>query len=162
MSYGTVSGYKAYHEARGHVISDQDDDEITVSLLVASEWLDGRYFVGFAGEKVGGRGQIFQWPRYGTFDTENNPLDYETVPREVENATYEAALKQLQTPGSLSVDFTPGRYKSARVEGAVAVQYASFSSAFDVQTQFSVIDAILAPIMNNNQFSPASGPAFRV
>lgn len=165
--YGTAAGFIAYHTARGRAtaIADFDDPEIEAALLIASEWLDGKYFVNFSGYKTGQRDQIREWPRYGTFDNEGFSLPSDAVPREVENATYEAALTQLVSPGSLSVTFTPGKYKSARVEGAVSVEFAQFSSAFDIQTQFPIIDAILAPILSgygSNAFSAMSGAGVRV
>lgn len=167
MSYGTVAGFKAYHTARGRAaaIAAYDDDEITVGLLIASEWVDSRYFISFAGEKTNGRDQERQWPRIGTYDNECRYLPSDAVPREIENATYEAALIQLDAPGSLSVTFTPGKYKSARVEGAVSVEFAQFSSAFDIQAQYPVIDGILAPILNgcgSLNSSPLSGAGIRV
>lgn len=165
--YGTAAGFIAYHTARGRAtaIADFDDPEIEAALLIASEWLDGRYFSGFSGFKTGGRDQVRQWPRYGTFDNEAHSLPSDIVPREVEYATYEATLTQLVSPGSLSVSYTPGKYKAARVEGAVSVEFAQFSSAYDIQTQFPIIDGILAPILGgvgSNAFSGLSGAGVRV
>lgn len=165
--YGTVAGFKAYHSERGRatLIADFDDPEIEAALLIASEWLDGRYFASFAGFKTGGRDQVRQWPRYNTFDNEDHSLPSDAVPREVEQATYEATLVQLVTPGSFNVSYTPNKYKMARVEGAVSVEFAQFSSAYDIQTQLPVIDQILAPIMSgygNGNFSGFSGAGVRV
>lgn len=166
-NYGTVQGFKDYHTERGRaaIIAEFDDQEITAALLVASEWIDGRYFSNFVGLKTGRREQVREWPRVGTFDNEANPLPTDEVPREVEYATYEATLVQLQSPGSLTVNWTPNKYKRARVEGAVEVEYMQFGSAFDIQTQFTIIDQILAPIMgawNAGDFSGLSGAGVRV
>lgn len=165
--YGTVSGYQAYHTARGReaAISDQDDDEILASLLVASEWLDGRYFVNFAGTPTGQRAQVRQWPRDEAYDNKGYYLPNTQVPREVENATYEAAFRQLTNAAGLSVDYTPSKYKSASVAGAVSVEFAAFTSAYETQMQIPVIDAILAPLLSapgSGVFSSYSGAAVRV
>ncbi len=161
--YGTLAGYRAYHTARGREldIADQDDDEITSSLLVASEWIDGRYFINFAGTPTGMRDQIRQWPRNECYDNNGYHIPQTLVPREVENATYEAAYRAEK----LNEDYTPDRYKSARIEGAINVEFVSFNSAQEMQTQFPVIDAILAPLMtakNSGVYSSFSGVASRV
>lgn len=160
--YGTATGYKAYHLARGR-IAIEDDDEIEVALLIASEWIDGCYLSSFNGYKVGQRDQIREWPRTGAYDIYGYPVSYESVPREVENATYEAAQRQLQSPGSLLKDYTPNQYKRVAVDGAISVDYAAFASSSDIQTQFAIIDQILAPlIMTDGNVSNLSGRAVRV
>lgn len=166
--YGTAAGFTAYHDARGRseqlAALDLDDAQIEAALLVASEWIDGKYFVNFCGVKVGMRDQIREWPRMGVTDVNGYPIDQNSIPREVENATYEAALRQLVTPGSLSVDYTPGKYESVSVDGAISVKFAKFNSAYETQTQFAVIDAILSPLLSarNGNFSSFSGAAVRV
>ncbi|HRQ13072.1 MAG TPA: hypothetical protein PK205_07185 [Promineifilum sp.] len=154
--YGTVEGYKAYHLARGNDIPASSDTDIAEGLLVASEWLDGRYRIGFGGLKVGGRDQVREWPRSGAMDIYGYAVASDSVPREVEYATYEAAAKQLAVPGSLSVDFVPSKYKRASVDGAVSVEWAGYTSAVEVQTQFAIIDQILAPLLVGNPAFPAS------
>lgn len=166
--YGTAAGFTAYHEARGRADQltalDLDNAEIEAALLIASEWLDGKYFVNFCGVKVGMRAQIREWPRMGVTDVNGYPIDQDSIPREVENATYEAAFRQLVTPGSLSVDYTPGKYESVAIDGAINVKFAKFNSAYDVQTQFAVIDGILSPLLSarNGNFSSFSGTVVRV
>ena len=145
--YGTVAGFRAYHIARGRNTDEWDDDEVEAAKLIASEWLDGRYRGQFPGLKVGQRAQVREWPRNGGVDRDGYAIPAGSVPAEVENATYEATLRQLATPGSLSVDWTPPKYKRASVDGAVSVEYAMFAGAADVQTRFIVIDDILATIL---------------
>lgn len=147
--YGTDAGFVAYHTARGRAaeIADHDDDEIAAARLVASEFVDARYLASFPGLKVGMRAQVREWPRQGGSDRYGYAIPETSVPVEVENATYEAALRQLNSPGSLAVDWTPNKYKSVSVDGAVSATYNTFSSAADVQTQFAIIDQILAPIL---------------
>lgn len=163
--YGTVAGFETYHTARGRadVIAGYDDDDIEAAKLVASEWLDGNYRSSFPGIKVGYRAQVREWPRVGGLDRDGYVIDSGTVPTEVENATYEATLRQLANPGSLSVDWTPAKYKRVSVDGAVSAEYAMFYSAADMQTRYKVIDDILAPILTGcGDVSSLSGSASRV
>lgn len=168
--YGTAAGFDAYLTARGRAIPAGTDPEKEAALLVASEWIDAVYGGSFSGSKTGVAGvrrdQIRAWPRTGAWEN----IDYSTfpndaIPREVEYATYEAAQRQMTTPGSLSLDYTPGKYKSVAVSGAISVTYAQFSAAADVQTQFTLIDQILAPLLTGNgdgSFSSLSGSLARV
>lgn len=162
--YGTAAGFRVYHVARGNDVPAEavDDDVVLEWLLVASEWLDGRYQASFPGLKVGMRAQLREWPRNSAFDIYCYAISSATVPREVENATYEAALRQGVEAGSLSVDYTPGKYKRAAVDGAVSVEYAAFNSAWDTQKQISIVDTILYPILTGNgNVSALSGSTVR-
>lgn len=162
--YGTVAGFRDYHTTRGRNIAAYDDDaEIEAAKLVASEWLDARYRGSFSGLKVGMRAQIREWPRTGAIDHYGYAIPSDAVPAEMDAATYEATLRQLVSPGSLSVDWTPPKYKAVSVDGAVSVQYADFYSGADAQTSFVIIDEIIAPILTGRgDLSALSGPATRV
>lgn len=162
--YGTVSGFKTYHAARNNDLpATADDDDIEAALLVASEWIDARYRAVFAGRKTGGREQVREWPREGVEDIYGYSIASDTIPREIENAAYEGALIQLVTPGALSVNFTPNKYKRVSVDGAVSVEYAAYGLSSEVQTQFTTIDGILFSILtgSGSGFSSFSGASAR-
>ena len=160
-NYGTLAGFKTYHDARGNVYSTLDDAQISAALLVASEWLDASYREAFPGCKAGQRAQIRDWPRTDAYDVNDDYLDYLVVPDEVINATYEAALRQGITPGSLSVDFTPNKYKKSSVDGAVFVEYMQYSYAEESQTKFMIVEEILSNILSGGNSSNLSGSAVR-
>jgi hypothetical protein len=159
--YGTTIDFKTYHTARGRVVDSFADAAIAAALLVASECLDARYQSKFPGFKVGQRAQLREWPRTGGIDIYGYSIPANSIPTEIVNAVYELALRQLQVPGSLSIDWTPNKYRRASVDGAVAVEYNTFSSSTDVQTQFNIVDEILGPILTANDISPLSGGSFR-
>ena len=164
MNYGSAVGFTAYHTARGRAaqIADYDDDEITPALIVASEWLDARYRSSFPGTKVGMREQVREWPRVGGTDADGYAIASSVVPVEVENATYEAALRVLVKPGALSVDYTPPKYDSVSIDGAIAVKYARFNGAMDVQLNIPVVGQILSPLLTGSGVgSSLSGAVFR-
>lgn len=164
-TYGTVVDFKTYHNSRGNAttIVDLTDVEIESALLVASEWLDNTYRNLWDGEKFGQREQIRDWPRSSAFDANKDPIDYKTVPVEVERATYEAALRQATSPNSLSVDWTPNKYDKVSVDGAIFVEYRTFTEASDTQTRFAIIDNILSVLISGgNSVSSLSGTVVRV
>ncbi len=146
-NYGTVEGFKAYHTARGRDISEYTDEQIAAALLVSSEWLDATYSYAFGYYKTGGSDQLRHWPQIGYIDRFGYPVVSDAVPTLIDHATYVAAFKECVTPGALTVDYTPNKYKRVAVDGAVSVEYRSFNSAADAQTQFLLIDQILAPLI---------------
>jgi hypothetical protein len=106
--YGTFAGYVAYWAARGVTIT-ANEATINPKLLLGSEWLDGRYGDQFSGLKVGGRLQERMWPRTGVTDADGYAVLSETVPVEIENATYEAARQEELSSGSLIVVSSPSQ-----------------------------------------------------
>lgn len=149
-NYGTFAGFGAYHTARGRDVSEYLEPAVDVALLVASEWLDGSFGYRWPGYKVGDRAQQTRdWPRSWVQDREGYPVDADSVPTEIEQATYEAALRHLQDATVLQSDYTPNRYKRVAIEGSVSVEYLSLS-AQSVQAQFPIIGQILAPLLEGN------------
>jgi len=120
MHYGTLTDAAAYHAARGQSDwSTGSDGARTAALIRASTALDGRYGARFGGVKTGGRTQELAWPRIGAFDAcAGEEIAADTVPVEIERATYELALVEFLNPGALSPSVTPGRVtKREKVEG---------------------------------------------
>lgn len=163
--YGDFAGFQAYHVSHNTDVSMYLQSDVDPALLVGSEWLDGTYRGKFGGLKIGMRAQVREWPRNGANDIYGYYIDPTVPPVEVISATYEAALKHLQKPGALNVDWTPSKFRSASVAGAVAVQYsAAIESVDDIQTRFAIIDQILRPILNSFGIEGGavySGPALR-
>ncbi len=164
--YGSVADSKVYHAARGNTNWAVDDDNTLLSILLrATEFIDGRYAGMFPGYKVGLRDQIREWPRNGAYDRNRDSIPYTEIPVEVIHATYEAALREQATPGTLTPDVNfAARRQSVAISGAVAVTYASLplrAEAFRVI--MTIVDAIIAPVLTGNSgASSLSGKADRV
>lgn len=153
MNYGTDAGFIEYHEDRGREIpalwTADSNAVILAALLIASEWIDNIYGNSFVGFKTGGYDQEREWPRTSAVSNSYPSKVFATdeIPTRVIQAAYEAAYRQATTPGSLQVDYTPGKYKRVSVDGAISVEYAQFSSATDIQTQIGIIDSLLWPLL---------------
>lgn len=164
--YGTTAAFKTYQTDRGRtVLASWTDAMIAAALLVASEWLDAAYANLWSGVQTAGYAQDRQWPRTGAVTNTPDAYAFGTteIPVQVPSATYEAAFRQMTSPGSLSVDFTPSKFLEARVEGAITVKYNNtIISASDVQTQIGVIQSLMYPLIDpaaTGSYSPYSGPS---
>ena len=164
LHYGTVEEFQEYCMGRGIELpaTMADPDEATRALLVASEWIDAGYRDLFPGEKMLFREQVREWPRRNAFDDRAHWIG-NGIPKEVVNATYEAAAIQANAPGSLSVNFTPSKYKSISVDGVVSIEYQGFESAIEAQTDFLNVRRTLAPILSGNygRSNRVSGVSYR-
>lgn len=111
--YGTLAGALEYNAiaANGAAWSADSvtDEQRTAALIRASRSLDGLYGNRYPGTPTAGRNQSLAWPRTGAEDhCAQEVLPSDTVPIEIEQATYALALVELQTPGASSPSFTPG------------------------------------------------------
>lgn len=154
--YGDDDGFTAYAAAAGYTVPT---GTIAAARQRGSVFIDGLYGIRFTGTPTGGAAQEREWPRTGATDRYGNALPSDEVPVRVVNASYEAALLELQNPGSLSV-VTSGTslVKSERVEGVITVEYAvsENTNLMDKAAPFStLIDGILAPLLQP-AFLPAA------
>ena len=113
--YGDPAEFTEYCDNRGYTVPAGD---ITDSLVRASQYIDSRYGAMFIGYRTHGRDQPRQWPRTNAYDYEGYYLDPEETPSEVRMATYEAAIRELQSPGSLSRISSRGRSSRASASAA--------------------------------------------
>ncbi|PVZ19928.1 MULTISPECIES: DnaT-like ssDNA-binding protein [unclassified Pseudomonas] len=165
--YGTAAGADAYHAARGNAAWTGDDSAKQAALLRASDYIDGRYRRRFPtgrweslfpGQKATGRAQVREWPRTGAADYEDNLLPEDLVPLEVEQATYEAALRELVSPGSLSPDFVATTLVKSEKVGPLETTYAvPDAGAGEAPTRpvITVIDELIAPVLVSRAALPA-------
>lgn len=157
--YGTVAAADAYHAARANTAWAGDEVAKQAALIRASVYIDGRYrkllASGvwqslFPGVKTEGRGQAREWPRTGAYDYEGNQIPADQVPVEVEQATYEAALREIVEPGSLSPDYVAsGAIKRQKVD-VLEIEYQSAApGAAGVPTRpvITVVDEMVAPLL---------------
>ncbi|HEU5019681.1 MAG TPA: DnaT-like ssDNA-binding protein [Pseudolabrys sp.] len=149
--YGTDEGFATWAEAAGY---DVPEGTVAAARQRGSVYVDGTYEDRWPGTPTGGVDQERSWPRTGATDRYGNVIDADTVPARVISASYEAALLELQSPGSLSiVGSNAGRVKRERVEGAVEVEYAASAGSdvvADNRVLSTVIDGILAPLLTRD------------
>lgn len=164
MHYGTLPGALAYHTARANAAWSAEgvtDPQRTAALVRASTWLDGEYGARFSGAKTGGRSQQLQWPRTGAMDAEDNEIEDDEVPFEVENAVYEAALRELANPGGLTPDIVGTERILREKVGDLETQYADAADPNAAKPVVTIIDGILAGLLVTKATSTIVGFAAR-
>lgn len=145
--YGSDEGFTAYATAAGYVVPA---GTISAARQRGSTYIDGTYGARFSGLPTGGVEQERAWPRTGV-TAYGSALASGIIPLRVVNASYEAALLELQSPGSLAAVVSGSSLvKREKVEGAVEIEYA-VSDKTDLATAarpvVTVIDGLLAPLL---------------
>lgn len=168
--YSDAASARTYYTARNYTLPTEaaDDATMNAALLVASDYIDSTYRTLFPGLKVGLRDQVREWPRTGALDTLGYVIPNDTIPVELLQSVYEAALREVTTPGSLSTDVKLNEVvHSVSVSGAVSVDFASSRETFsasDLQLRIPIIDRIIENILSGNggNVSALSGATIRV
>ncbi len=164
--YGNVTDADAYQTAHGGNAkwTAATTPEKTAALLTASEWIDANYGALFPGYPTGKISQLRAWPRTNAADIYGDSIAADAVPVPVQQATYEVALRQIVSPGSLFRDWTAGKdIKQASVDGAVSVTYAGSASFADAQLTVAKVGSILAPVLSAaGDVSASSGRVSRI
>jgi hypothetical protein len=159
--YSTIIAAGVYHTDRGNTTWTGADELLNAAMLRGSEYIDQAYRSAFPGFKTLLREQLREWPRSDATDVEGNWLDASEVPIEVMNATYEAALRELVSPGSLLPDYTPvGLQKKVKVD-VIEVEYLLPNGAQASLPVIPIINGILEPILTGTTASGIAGRAVR-
>lgn len=103
-SYASVIEADAYHLSRGNGQWTNAAAGKEEALRRATAWLDGWFRTRFPGARTNGRGQALEWPRRNAQDASGEAISDAEIPAEIIAATCEAALRELNAPGSLSPD----------------------------------------------------------
>jgi hypothetical protein len=161
--YGSVAAADAYHLARANAAWAGDDAAKQAALIRASAYIDGKYQTQsscgrweslFPGIKTGGRAQSLQWPRTGVSDNEGNAIPADEVPIEIEQATYEAALREIATPGSLSPDYVASDAIKRQKVDVLEIEYqapADNAGSAPNRPVITVVDEMVAPLLRSTQ-----------
>ncbi len=143
-SYVSVVDADAYHLARGAtawaagVTADKE-----AALRRATAWIDGAYGERWPGYRTNRRAQLLDWPRTNAYDAEGEAIGTTELPVELIQATCEAALRELVTPGGLSPDVTQASIVRSEQVGPLAVTYAASASISASRPVVTVIEDIL-------------------
>lgn len=151
-SYASLVQALAYHAAKGNAAWAASTDALREpALRRATTWLEGTYGTRWQGRRANGRLQALDWPRYGVMDRDGWYVDVATIPAEVVNATCEAALRELATPGSLSPDYVASEQVATATAGPVSVTFKAGSGMASVVPILTIADGILARLLGGGR-----------
>lgn len=146
-SYVSVADADTYHTARGTAAWTGEDAAKEAALRRATAWLDGTYRSRLPGERRYDRTQALEWPRLSVYDSDGNPVDSDTIPREIVHATCEAAARELASAGSLSPDVTTADAVKRERVGPMEVEYAGIPTATAKRPILTVVEDILSGLL---------------
>lgn len=171
-NYGTLAGADAYHSVRGNAAWTGADAAKLAALVRASTFIDGMgqrplksgaYTSLYPGTKTGGRPQLLAWPRTDATDQDGVDIDPVTVPAEVERATYEAALREIAEPGSLSPDYVAAQQIKREKVDVLETEYlapqGTPNAPNPARPVVSVVLDILTPVMTRPTLTTGIGVA---
>lgn len=165
-AYGTLIGADAYHLARGNTAWAGDNADKDIARLRGSDYIDQAFRSSFPGERTNGRNsatpQDREWPRTDAYDIDGALIPDDDVPQEVIDASYEAALRELVSPGSLMPDYDPSSQAKREKVDVIEVEYTAAHGVASVMPIITAIRAILAPILTGNSASGIVGRFNRI
>jgi len=152
--YGSVAAADTYHSDRGNSAWTGTNSVKIAALIRATMYIDATYKLRFIGYRTNRRDQDLEWPRADAYDEINGQtIPSDEVPIEVEYATYEGALRELVSPGSLNPDVTFGKIKEeVSIYQAVSVKYAKSNSALDQKPIIGIIEGLLANVLKQTVY----------
>ena len=145
--YGTDEGFAAWAAENGYTVPS---GTVAAARQRGSVYIDGKYDGRFPGYPTGGAAQKRSWPRTGAEDRYGNAIASNAVPDRVVQASYEAALLELETAGSLSATTSEGERLKRLKAGSVELEYAdsaSFSAAESASPVSTRIEGLLYPLL---------------
>jgi hypothetical protein len=155
-SYASLEQASEYATARG-LTFPIDGDAATAAeqaLRRGTAAVDAVYGSRFPGRPATAT-QALEWPRTGAcFRGEELPDD--EIPRQIVNASIEASVRELAEPGSMNPD--QERRIKTLIAGPVEIDY---ELGAPVETNFSVIEGILAPLIGKKPGNTVTGMVAR-
>ena len=149
-SYASVAGADVYHALRNVAAWAAAGTAAKEAALVrATAWIDATYRARFSGTKMNGRGQSLEWPRKDAKDAAGEDIGDNEVPREIAEATIEAALREVQSAGSLAPDVTPGQTKTLVQVGELRWKASGAGGATSQKPVIHAVDGILASLIGS-------------
>jgi hypothetical protein len=162
-SYVSVANAVIYATKHGSVFPGTDVPGSEAALRNATAYIDNTYRTRFTGYRTHRRDQALEWPRVGAYvytpntsadvayaggyDPAYDYLDQDEIPVEIINATCEAAIRELASPGSLAPDLDRGGAVKMLKAGSVEIEYGANASSV---TTFQAVDLALSALLRTN------------
>lgn len=126
-SFVSVPDADTYHTSLGNTGWDSpggasaSTEQKEAALRRASRFLSDSFK--WKGFPVKGRDQNLAWPRFYVSDDEDYGIEADEIPIELKRATYEIALLELITPGTMTPSVTESQRVKREKVGPLEVEY---------------------------------------
>lgn len=147
-SYSSVADADQYHENHGDPaawsgasVSDKEN-----ALREATQYLDSKYGGRWRGRRVLFT-QRLDWPRFNVVDQDGVLLDSSDVPRELEDACAELALKVVGGTTLFPDVTSPGTIKSELNKVGPVTEQIEYMGGKSQLTRFTLVDGILRRLL---------------
>lgn len=142
-SYISVADANTYHTGFGNSAWTGDDALKEQALRRATRFIDGLYSRRWVGLR-NSQAQALDWPREYAYDKDEFLVPNGTVPTAVKRATAEAALRELQSPNSLTPDLERGgQVESESVSAGPVSSDVTYRPDAPVRPILTVLDDLL-------------------
>lgn len=146
--YGTDQGFQDWAAENGYVLPD---GAVSATLRQkGAVYVDGTYGSQFPGVRAGGYDQDRAWPRKGAVLASGETVPADKVPTAIIHASYEAAVQEALSPGSLSaIGSGVDRIKREKV-GPLETEYQDAGDVTDAAALIPIITTIegmIAPFL---------------
>lgn len=156
-SYVTVAEADQYHSDMGNTDWAAATTALKEAALIrACRSIDRMYARKFKGSPTNFGTQNLEWPRSGVWLSDQaqnyDVADYtgsvadNVIPKALKEAQFEAAIRELQVPGSLTPDLDRGGAIKSVQAGSVGVTY---SDGANPKTVFQAIQGALVHLLTN-------------
>lgn len=144
-----VADADAYHADRANENWSGADADKQAALVRGTAFVDATFGARFPGRMTYGRNQGLAWPRYPAYDREGVFIPSDELPKEYLAACFEAALRELTTPGVLSPDINASERLTVETIGPLSFEYALPTSGNDMRVVATMIEELLRPILKD-------------
>lgn len=148
VAYGSASGADDYFTARGITTWTGTDAAKEAALIRGCDYLERMYRGRWIGLKAT-QAQALSWPRGWVSDVEGYPIDAETVPEQVKQANYEAALLILTGTDLEPVLERGGAPVRERVKAGPVESETEYSAGAPARSKITAIEGLLIGLIDN-------------
>lgn len=144
-SYVSVEQFNAYRQGLYGASASETPELVEAALRRATMYVDLRYVDKWIGYRTTGRVQALAWPRTINNRAYREFIGIDEIPREIIQATCEAAIRELASPNSLMPDYNPSERIVRERVGPIETEYAKSGSSLP---QVPLIDNLLRSLVS--------------
>ena len=157
----SLSVFQTYCAAKGYALAGFDAETAQEPAIRRGTTYISNAFA-WPGERTTGRVQSLAWPRDDVEDAEGWAVPSDEVPREVRQATCEAAYYELLNPNGLTPAVNLTQQVKSKAIGPIRKEFfAGPMTASAARPVLTIIGDILAPLLASAGRNPLVGTAVR-